>query len=327
MSSSIIFPSRFPLPSIYLPLTLISQEDWGLVRLNGAESMKYLQGQLTCDVASLDPEHFSFGAHCDAKGKMLSYLCVFYHGDGVAFIERRSVRNSQIAELKKYAVFSRTNIIADDETVMLGVAGFQARRVLARFFSRVPDEIHPVSHNQETTLLYFNLPRPRFLLITTRSVCISLQDQLIGQAQFNDSRQWLALDIEAGYPVIDSVNAAQFIPQAANLQMLNAISFNKGCYAGQEMVARAKYHGVNTRGLYWLAGKASYLPTVGDKLELKIGDHWRQTGTVLAACNLEDATVWIQAVLKKNLKPNSLLRVKEDQSSVLSLRPLQYVID
>ncbi|CDL16218.1 Folate-dependent protein for Fe/S cluster synthesis/repair in oxidative stress [Klebsiella pneumoniae IS46] len=78
-----------------------------------------------------------------------------------------------------------------------------------------------------------------------------------GEAQFNNSQQWLALNIEAGLPVIDSANSGQFIPQATNLQALGGISFKKGCYTGQEMVARAKFRGANKRALWTLSGTAS----------------------------------------------------------------------
>ncbi len=83
--------------------------------------------------------------------------------------------------------------------------------------------------------------------------------KLHDQAELNDSGQWLALEIEAGYPVIDA-NSAQLIPQATNLQALEGISFSKGCYTGQEMAARAKFRGANKRALYWLEGKAGPAP-------------------------------------------------------------------
>ncbi|MCR3756133.1 MAG: folate-binding protein [Sodalis sp. Psp] len=326
MSSQVPFPSRLLFPANHLPLTLISLEGWALVTLHGDDTIQYLQGQLTCDVASLDADHFSFAAHCDANGKMFSNLCVFHYGEGMGYIERRSVRDSQLAELKKYAVFSKTIITADDQAVLLGVAGFQAQEALSRLFNRVPDAACPVTRNWETTCIYFSLPAPRFLLITTQAVSDVLQQKLKAQAQFNNSQQWLALDIEAGYLVIDSANSAQFIPQAANIQALEGISFNKGCYMGQEMVMRAKYRGANKRALYWLTGKASHIPAAGEVLELKIGDNWRRTGKVLAACQLESSSVWVQAILHNNLTADSLLRVHDDSSGALSIRQLPYVI-
>lgn len=304
----------------------MSLRDWVLIKINGLDAIKYLQGQLTCDVASLGADRFSFAAHCDAKGKMFSYVCIFHHWTGMAFIERRSVCEHQLAALKKYAVFSKTTISTDDEEVLLGLAGFQASIVLRRLFTTVPDASHPVAHNQNATVLFFSLPAPRFLLVTTPKMHATLQHKLAGQAQFDDGRQWLALDIEAGYPVIDIANSTQFIPQAVNAQALDGISFSKGCYSGQEIVARAKYRGANKRALYWLAGRASHLPSAGEDLEIKMRDHWRRTGTVLAACQLGERSIWVQAVLKKDLALDSLLRVREDIGSVLAVQPLPYVI-
>ncbi|XOD70178.1 MAG: tRNA-modifying protein YgfZ [Sodalis sp. (in: enterobacteria)] len=327
MSSQIPFSPQLPFPSSHLPLTLISLEDWALITLNGSDNMKFLQSQLTCDIATLDANHFNFGANCNAKGKIISYLYVFHYKKGMAFIERRSVNDNHLRELKKYAIFLKTTITSDDKVILMGVAGFQALETLGEFFDdKVPNMQHPITYHQDTTLLYFNLPTPRILLITNPAIRDTMQDKLAGRAQTNDSQQWLALDIEAGYPVIDSANSAQFIPQAVNIQALNGISFTKGCYIGQEIVARAKYRGANKHALYWLAGKAKHLPAAGDTLELKISKNWRETGTVLAACYLQDSSIWIQAVLNKNLAPNSLLRVCNDNDGALSLRSLPYVI-
>lgn len=142
--------------------------------------------------------------------------------------------------------------------------------------------------------------------------------------QWADSQQWLALDIESALPIIDNVNSAQFIPQATNIQALNGISFNKGCYTGQEMVARAKFRGANKRALYWLAGTSPRVPEAGEGLELKMGENWRRTGTILAASQLSDGTLWVQAVLNNALEADSILRVRDAAESQLSLQPLPY---
>ena len=320
-------PPRQPAASARLPLTLISLDEWALVRVQGADSLSYLQGQLTLDVSALTATRHLPAAHCDAKGKMWSNLRLFHRGEGFAYLVRRSVRDSQLAELKKYAVFSKVTFTADDDAVLLGVAGFQARAALTSLFTTLPDSDTPVVQQGETTLLCFDQPAERFLLVTTAEQAQALQQKLAGDAQLNDSTQWLALDIEAGLPVIDSATSAQFIPQATNLQALNAISFKKGCYSGQEMVARAKYRGANKRALWWLAGKATRLPAVNDSLELQMGERWRRTGTVLAAVQLDDGAVWVQAVLNNDLEPDSVLRVEGDEGSTLTIQPLPYTLD
>lgn len=324
MATNTPFPARKVTSSARLPLTLISLDDWALVALRGADAVSYLQGQVTADVAALDTAHHQLCAHCDAKGKMWSTLRLFHRDEGLAFVERRSLRDTQLAELKKYAVFSKVTIAADDGVVLLGVAGQQAREALLPLFARLPDDEQPVIQQQQTTLLHFALPAERFLLVVPAAEAQELIDQLAAQAQLSDSQQWLALEIESGYPIIDGVNSAQFIPQATNIQALDGISFTKGCYAGQEMVARAKYRGANKRALYWLTGCATRVPASGEDLELRLGENWRRTGTVLAAVQLGDGEVWVQAVLNNDLEADAVLRVRDDAESQLRPHPLPY---
>ncbi|WAH51581.1 tRNA-modifying protein YgfZ [Pseudescherichia vulneris] len=320
------FPPRQPSASARLPLTLMTLDDWALATLTGADSEKYLQGQVTADVAALTEHQHLLAAHCDAKGKMWSNLRLFRRDGGFAFIERRSIRDAQLTELKKYAVFSKVTIAPDDEHVLLGVAGFQARAALANVFTTLPDADKQVVQEGATSLLWFAHPAERFLLVTDVATAELISEKLRGEAQLNNSQQWLALNIEAGLPVIDAANSAQFIPQATNLQALGGISFKKGCYTGQEMVARAKFRGANKRALWYLAGKASRLPEPGEDLELKMGENWRRTGTILAAVQLEDGRLLVQAVMNNDMEPDSVFRVRDD-ANTLSIEPLPYSLE
>ncbi len=257
---------------------------------------------------------------------MWSNLRLFRDGDGFAWIERRSLREAQLTELKKYAVFSKVAIVPDDERVLLGIAGFQARAALANIFSELPNSEKQVVSEGASTLLWFEHPAERFLLITDVATAESLTEKLRGEAALNNSQQWLALDIEAGIPVIDSANSGQFIPQATNLQALGGISFKKGCYSGQEMVARAKFRGANKRALWSLAGKASRVPEAGEDLELQMGENWRRTGTVLAAVQLDDGQVLVQVVMNNDMEADSVFRVRDD-ANTLHIVPLPYSLE
>lgn len=322
--SVITFPAHTSVAASELPLTLMTLNDWALSRVVGADAEKYLQGQVTADVTQLAASQHLLCAHCDAKGKMWSTLRLFHRNQGFAFILRRSLRDNQLNELKKYAVFSKVTMTPDDESVLLGLAGQQARTALAPLFEQLPDEQTPVVQCGTTSILWFNCPAERFLLVTDTTVAQALIEQLSGQAQHSDSQQWLALDIEAGLPTIDSVNSAQFLPQATNIQALNGISFKKGCYTGQEMVARAKFRGANKRALWTLAGNAGRVPSAGEDLELQLGENWRRTGTVLAAIQRDDGQVWVQAVMNNDLAEDTVLRVRDDSTGTLSIVPLPY---
>ncbi|CAM6479655.1 tRNA-modifying protein YgfZ [Leclercia adecarboxylata] len=320
------FSPRQPVASARLPLTLMTLDEWALATVVGVDSEKYLQGQVTADVSQMTEHQHLLAAHCDPKGKMWSNLRIFRRQDGFALIERRSLRDAQLTELKKYAVFSKVTIAADDELVLLGVAGFQARAALKNLFSDLPDADKQVTHDGVTSLLWFEHPAERFLLVTDVATAERVTQALRGEAQLNNSQQWLSLNIEAGIPVIDAANSGQFIPQATNLQALGGISFKKGCYTGQEMVARAKFRGANKRALWYLAGQASRVPEAGEDLELKMGDNWRRTGTVLAAVQLDDGRLLVQAVMNNDMEPDSVFRVREDVNT-LSIEPLPYSLE
>ncbi len=313
----------YPAPADALPLTVISLDDWALVTARGQDSTSYLQGQLTLDVAALADNQHHLAAHCDAKGKMWSNLRLFHDVQDYAYLLRREVREHQLAELKKYAVFSKVTFAADDSRLLTGVAGKGARAALAGHFPQLPDSENPRLVAGDAVLLWLPLPAERFLVIADETQTSTLR-QALGDAQSADSAQWLALNIAAGEPVIDTATSGEFIPQAVNLQALQAISFKKGCYAGQEMVARAKYRGANKRALYWLAGNAEILPLPGAPLELQMGDKWRRTGTVLAAVRLNDGRLSLQAVLNNDLETDAVLRPEGDEGASLAIQPLPY---
>lgn len=217
-------------------------------------------------------------------------------------------------------------IAPDDDRVLLGVAGFRARAALANLFSELPNSDKQVITEGASTVLWFEHPAERFLLIVDATTAETLVEKLRGEAELNNSQQWLALDIEAGIPVIDTANSAQFIPQATNLQALGGISFKKGCYTGQEMVARAKFRGANKRAMWTLAGAAGRVPEAGEDLELKMGENWRRTGTVLAAVKLADGQVLVQVVMNNDMEADSVFRVRDD-AKTLQIVPLPYSLE
>lgn len=320
------FPPRQPSAAARLPLTLMTLDDWALATITGKDNETYLQGQVTADVAKLNEHQHLLVAHCDAKGKMWSNLRLFRDAEGFAWIERRNVRDAQLTELKKYAVFAKVTINPDDSRVLLGVAGFQARAALTNLFSILPDSENQAVRDGENTLLWLEHPGERFILVVNEETAQRVTEALRGEAELNNSQQWLALNIEAGLPVIDTANSAQFIPQATNMQALGGISFKKGCYTGQEMVARAKFRGANKRALWSLAGSASRVPEAGEDLEMQMGENWRRTGTVLAAAQLDDGRVLVQVVMNNDMEPDSVFRVRDDAGS-LRIEPLPYSLE
>lgn len=312
------------LTSLNLTFAVMQLKQWALVAVKGVDSSRYLQGQLTIDLNELGEAH-QLAGHCDAKGKMWSSLRLFPQPEGYGYLLRREVRDAQLSELKKYAIFSKVSFIADERTI-IGIIGDQARSFLDAKFAMLPSQNQPLVITDQATLLWLDSPSDRFLIIAKDE--FSAQLLADWNDYLTDEQLWLAADIAAGIPVIEPSTSGQFIPQATNLQALNAISFKKGCYTGQEMVARAKYRGANKRALYWLAGQGSSrpLPKAGSALELQMGDKWRRTGTVLSAA-VVDQQLWVQAVLNNDLEAGALLRPEAAEAITLSVQPLPYTLD
>ncbi|MCU6392184.1 tRNA-modifying protein YgfZ, partial [Enterobacter quasiroggenkampii] len=115
-------------------------------------------------------------------------------------------------------------IAPDDLRVLLGDAGFPARAERVNLFSDRSSKETPVVNDGAITLLWVEHPAERFAIVTEEATATTLTDNLRADAELNNSQQWLALNIEAGFPVIDAANSGQFIPQATNLQALGGIS-------------------------------------------------------------------------------------------------------
>ncbi|PPI87779.1 tRNA-modifying protein YgfZ [Candidatus Pantoea edessiphila] len=316
-----------PVESKYLTSTLMYLDDWISVSISGRDTIKYLQSQLTLDLTSINENQHYMAAHCNSFGKMLSNLRLFYFGKTLTYIIRKELLKFQLTELKKYAIFSEIKFSYGDK-LLLGFAGYKSEKILKHVFEKVPNHKIPVVQNNDTAILWFKNPIERFLIVTNSNKINVLKKHLMCyQTQFSDNQQWLALDIESGIPIIDIKNSGKFIPQATNLHMLNAISFNKGCYIGQETIARAKYLGINKYRLCWLTGQCKNLPSANDQLEIKANNIWRCTGKVLASVKLDNNLSWIQAVLDKNVHVGNVLRAQQDNTGYLKIKSLPYLLE
>ena len=222
-----------------------SLSDWQLVKVSGTDNRTFLQGQVTADINHLNEHTALFAAHCDAKGRMWSNLILFQRGADIFYIVRKTVAEKQIAALKKYAVFSKVTI---EPVVDLNLIGLENNAIEQSIIAELGDN----SCITKDDITYIKIPLPEIRLIKVSNEPLPTDSQT--------ADHWLKLDLEAGYAIIDEPNIESLLPQACNLQHYNAISFDKGCYCGQEMVARAQFRGANNRGLYLLVGKSKALP-------------------------------------------------------------------
>ena len=280
---------------IICPLT-----HYSLIQIKGTEAEKYLQGQLTCDVTKLAAGESTLTAHCDPKGKMSALFRLIRQDEQTFYMLLKSeLLPSALDQLKKYAVFSKVTFTSLDWQI-LGAAGTKGIEKCGQFSAQIRIDV--------------NGQQPRVILLhPTR---LALEATVEAEA-------WDLLDIQDGVPGLAAATQLEFIPQALNLQSIEqAISFQKGCYIGQETVARAKYRGANKRALFIFAAQTESLPDIGSALEMALGDNWRATGTITSAVNFH-GILWLQAVLNTPLEDGQAFRLPNDQT-LLDMQPLPY---
>ncbi|MHA2939468.1 tRNA-modifying protein YgfZ [Vibrio sp. RC27] len=305
--------SNEDLPSLALsPLS-----SWGYISLSGEDSTTFLQGQVTCDVKALTAEHVSLGAHCDAKGKMWSVFTLFHHNDEVALFQPLSAIETELKELKKYAIFSKVELKQGSD-ICLGLIGKDVQSYMDKL---TPDQTGDVRRIEGGSAV--KISNQRWLLMFSPQNAQAFSEQF--SAPICDDSLWTLLNIIENYPVLTQAEQAQHIPQALNLHALGGISFTKGCYTGQETVARAKYRGTNKRAMYRVSGPRSNADNIN--LERSVGENWRSAGTLLTSFQFNDNHATGLIILPNNLEATTQLRLSEELDAIWKIEALPYSLD
>ncbi|MFM2485745.1 tRNA-modifying protein YgfZ [Celerinatantimonas yamalensis] len=298
---------------------------WSLTRLSGDERHNYLQGQFTAEVTGLAKGAQTLSGHCDPTGKLWSIVRLINAGDWLWLLQPQSTADVELPELKKYSVFSKVTIESEADYQLIAVVGKQAKAFIEqRFGNTIASQGGLLDEGY--CLSYANQPM-RYLLIVPNNKANSLIDQAIGSDQNALLQLWQGLDIIAGYPSLSAATAGQFIPQALNLHQLDAISFTKGCYTGQEIVARAKYRGTNKRAALRFVGQSSAAIESGQDLEMQLGDNWRRCGTIINSFRQPDGYTEILAVVRADSDTQNHYRLHGQSDSQLTLAHLPYSLE
>ncbi|NJN46173.1 MAG: folate-binding protein YgfZ [Candidatus Competibacteraceae bacterium] len=216
----------------------------GLIKVSGADAETFLQGQFTNDVRQVTPEHSQLSAYCSPKGRMLACFRLFRHGDDYYLRLPQERVEVILKRLRMFVLRSKVTLAdAGEEWLCLGVVGTGAIQRLTDYLGALPTSVDSVVHGQGMTVVQVPGIEPRFELYGGLQDCQNFWTALAGQATCVGSEAWRLLDILAGVPNVYDATAEAFVPQMANLQLLHGISFQKGCYTGQEIVARTHYLG------------------------------------------------------------------------------------
>ena len=234
-------------PSMYSELGQFS-----LICFSSTEAQTFLHNQLTCDVAALEPGHSTYGGYCTPKGRVLSTFLLWRTGDEFFMQLPSPLREPIQKQLSKFILRAKVKVSdASSDWTQIGVAGKDSATLVQRVASG------------ETVI---KLLGERYKITALREKARAILTALASATEKVTTEYWDWLDIRAGVPVILPATQEAFVPQMLNLDLIGGVSLTKGCYPGQEIVARMHYRGTLKQRMYLANIAGSDLPQPGDKL-------------------------------------------------------------
>lgn len=286
-------------------------DELGIIEVVGSDAEKFLQGQLTCDLPSQVKDRWSAGGYCDAKGKLWSTFRIFRRTDGFWLLLAKSSVENTLTQLKKYAVFSKVSI--SDVSDMHKMTAFWG--LAAAKHHGLPESMQVQQDATQTQLAI------------SQSLVLVIHHQPFNDTLTAPHWWWQAAQLELGWVDVPSQQVQAFIPQMLNLDENQGINFKKGCYIGQETVARMHYKGQNKRRTRCFVSQkavpADYTCDSDATLEIKIGENWRRAGAVLHSVRYDDGVVALFAVVSTDLDPTSTFRMNGQDDSQFTLCPVE----
>lgn len=244
---------------------LCDLSQFGILKVSGEEAQGFLHNLFSSDVKALSPQHAQYSSFNTAKGRALATFLIWQSGTGYFLQLPRELLAPIQKKLSMYVLRSKVKIEnASDSIVCLGVSGTDAAPPLLQLFPALPQNTLDIVQHDDASLI--RLDANRFQVIATPQHATALWQQLGSKARPIGSPGWDWLNIRAGIPVILPQTQEQFVPQMANLDLIGAVNFKKGCYPGQEIVARMQYLGKNKRRMYLAHVFSATSPQAGDEL-------------------------------------------------------------
>ena len=228
---------------------LVPLDHLALFECTGEDATSFLHNQLTSDVNHLDAGTAQHSSWCTHKGRMQASFILYRQGADYRALLSADLLDSTLKQLQRYVLRAKARLRdLSNEQIAIGVSGPQAGESLRAAGLTVPEA--PMTTLDAGTGTTIRLDAQRFIVIADAAAAPSLYDRLAGVAHPAGVPVWHWLDIEAGIVLVTADTKEEFVPQMVNFDKIGGVSFHKGCYPGQEVVARAQYLGKIKRHLY-----------------------------------------------------------------------------
>ena len=272
----------------------------GLLEVRGKDAQSFLQGQFGNDIREVTETRSQLSSYSSPKGRAYAVFRVFLERD--AYLLEMNVEPIEPLRKRLSMFVMRAEVVianAEDSRIRFGLSGPSAEQQLEETLGASPKEINEVlSRNDLSIVRVPTMMHPRFEFAGEIEACRALWNDLNVHSAPVGPEGWRLLDILAGVPAIYPETSEAFVPQMVNLHALNGISFSKGCYPGQEVVARMHYLGKLKRRMYRLAIEGQEQPVPGSPVFRAGGDPGQPDGEVVDAVLHPDGLYAALAVMQ-----------------------------
>lgn len=239
----------------------------GLILVNGEDAESFLQNQLSNDISHIGEDKFQFSSYSTAKGRMLAIFQVVRISNGFILITPHDLVESLLQRLQMFVIQSKVTLANASGHFTRFALQSDKKEVIDH--ALLPREEFAVIQNDSLISLQFsriNQQNRYLVLCLSPDEAKSLWDEFSQILQLSNFEAWRLSQIKSGVPTIYPQTSEDFVLQMANLDLLDGVSFKKGCYPGQEIIARMHYLGKLKRRLFLTSFKADKCPLPGDEI-------------------------------------------------------------
>ena len=312
---------------------LLTDLSWlGLIEVRGDDRQTFLQGQLTNDINAVSSSLSQLSGYCTPKGRMRALFSIFSRqteDDSRLYLQLPlDLLQANLKRLQMFVMMSKVEIKdVSAELIRIGIAGTQAVKYLQQQGLSIPEDVNGITQTDDVTLIRLGGETPRFECVGGLDRIKKLWESLAVNAKYLDTRHWKLLDIHAGIPNVYPETSETFIPQMLNLQALNGINFKKGCYTGQEVVARMQYLGKLKRHMYLAHSNTETVPAVGSQIYSPGSGSGQGDGNIVDAQAALEGGVDMLVVVTNEAFDSQQVFLDEAQQTPVSFRELPYSME
>lgn len=302
----------------------VSINDLGVISVSGEDAATFLHSQLTNDVQHLTPAEARLAGYCSPKGRLLATFLMWRDAQSVYLQLPREIQPALQKRLSMFVLRAKARLADATPEATIGVGGKRALQVLESLFGALPAAPFAKLDHALGTLI--RLPdsagAPRYLWLATGAAAEQAWPA-ISTLALGGADSWQLASIHAGVPQVTARTQEQFVPQMVNLELLGGVNFKKGCYPGQEIVARSQYLGKLKRrtALASIGGAAA----AGDEV-FSLADPGQPCGMVVnAAANGNGGT---DALIEMKLGAlDQDVRLGSADGAKVTFLPMPYALD